>query len=372
MKGSKSLECYIEPITNCTFADAIEVFETELLKNAPVSNISWTAVLDATLLTAIQHYGNYFKWKSIAKHLQLGLTSKDCFLRWHSYLSKFHSIDHHSQFITNSSVVPLSTVLTLKQKLETYKSSRIQIFNSTGYRLIVPTELTAYLKKNTKLDERNYYNWWRAITVAYFIRPTADTLALIDRFSSLALRAKQGRCVATYVRHGDKHVEMKLVDFREYSAAAMALFNDKRVFPDQPLGSDRLFFVATEDVKVLDEAAAWGVRENITVVVSPLNRIVIQANQTGFYSSEIYLPENRKYEYFSYILHLSEILRCDAYVGTSFSNYNRVVDELRATIGKNANGFNIDLSNSSCPPPCIRTYATLNGPFVDVNQWWRS
>ena len=80
------------------------------------------------------------------------------------------------------------------------------------------------------------------------------------------------------------------------------------------------------------------------------------------------MPENRLYEYMSFLLHLSEILHCDAYVGTPLSNFNRVIDELRLTVGFNANGFNVDLHDRSCSPVCIRSYAAPNDPNASVDS----
>eukprot|EP01036_Dinobryon_divergens_P030804 gene30804-40103_t len=370
-KNSDSIECYIEPISNCTFNDVIELYESELFKHEselfkhlPISNISWTSNQDATLLKAVQVHGTVLNWENVSLYLPFGQTSKDCYLRWHNYIAKNNSISN--KLLTNSSVVPYGAILHLKHNLERFKSNYVQVSTSMPNRFIVPSKFAAFLEKNSNLDKRNYYNWWRAISIAYFFRPTEDILAMINRYSNPILRAKNGRCVSTYVRHGDKYLEMKLVDFEEYANATIDLFNDKRVFPEQPRGRERLLFLATEDVYVLDSAATWGEMNNVTVVFSKLNKEILQANQTSS------LQIKKEFEYFSFFLHLSEILRCDAYVGTSFSNYNRLIDELRATIGENAKGFNIDLSNTTCPRPCIRTYATPNGPYSYVRQWWRS
>eukprot|EP01035_Chromulina_nebulosa_P034314 gene34314-46029_t len=234
-KGSKTLECYIEPLSNCTFDDAIQVFETEIFKYSPISNISWTSYQDAKLLKAVKAYGTVLHWENISLDLQFGQTSKDCYLRWHKYLAKNNPIEN--KLLTNSSIVPHKTILALKHNLKIHKSEYLQIRSNWWNRLAVPSKFAAFLDKNSNLDKRNYYNWWRAISITYFFRPTADTLAMIDRLSNPILRAKHGRCVSTYVRHGDKHVEMKLLDFEEYANASLELYKDKRVFPEQPQGS---------------------------------------------------------------------------------------------------------------------------------------
>lgn len=73
------------------------------------------------------------------------------------------------------------------------------------------------------------------------------------------------------------------------------------------------------------------------------------------------LPANHEYEYFSYILHLSEILSCDAVICTIPSNFCRIIDELRTTVGGSANGFNADVSTETCQRvPCIRNFGLAN------------
>ena len=119
-----------------------------------------------------------------------------------------------------------------------------------------------------------------------------------------------------------------------------------------------------EDVAVLDEADEWAERENITVRYSSILRDIIKANQSNLVAVEALLPENRQYEYMSFLLHLSEILHCDAYIGTPLSNFNRVIDELRMTVGFNAHGFSVDLHDRSCSPVCIRNYAAPNDPYA--------
>jgi hypothetical protein len=50
------------------------------------------------------------------------------------------------------------------------------------------------------------------------------------------------------------------------------------------------------------------------------------------------------------ILTLDGHIRCSAFVCTHRSNYCRVIDELRATVGNKANRMYADWT---CEPPCI-------------------
>mmetsp|Transcript_15720 Transcript_15720/g.31748 ORF Transcript_15720/g.31748 Transcript_15720/m.31748 type:complete len:98 (+) Transcript_15720:1-294(+) len=88
------------------------------------------------------------------------------------------------------------------------------------------------------------------------------------------------------------------------------------------------------------------------------------------------MPSNRQMEYFSYLLHLQDLIRCRSFICTLASNYCRLVDELRATVGGKANAFYADLSLESCAaPPCIRPFsmAEYRGPIYDptFDNLWR-
>ena len=53
-------------------------------------------------------------------------------------------------------------------------------------------------------------------------------------------------------------------------------------------------------------------------------------------------------EYLSMILNLKLSLQCDGWVGTLRSNWCRVVDEMRSTVGGKAEGLYADLSRETC------------------------
>jgi len=100
------------------------------------------------------------------------------------------------------------------------------------------------------------------------------TLRLLERLRDPLLRESRGRCVAAYVRHGDKAVEMRLVPFAAYASAAKALFNDSDPGP-------RLLFLGTEDFRVVQEAASWGRREGVWVRPSNLSAAILADKLTS-------------------------------------------------------------------------------------------
>ena len=126
-------------------------------------------------------------------------------------------------------------------------------------------------------------------------------------------------------------------------------------------GAERRLYLSTDDPAVLGQARRWGRRHNVTVLVSSLaqpllsdKRAVVrqqQLEQEGRTAqgrgrgqsqqgrgrsqgqSQQSQGRTRQLEYLSYLLHLSQLVQCAGVLCTLPSNYCRLVDELRATVG---------------------------------------
>ena len=217
------------------------------------------------------------------------------------------------------------------------------------------------------------YMWWRAVSITYILRPNAATLALMDNFRDPVVKATEGRCISVYVRHGDKGSEMKLVPFTQYADAALRVFQNtsqalenigatelahRAAAPGSgTIARGKVMFIATEDPDVIQEAMTWGVANNIHVRFTALNMQILGDKKTAVNPGEIErnLPAHREYEYVSYLVHLAENVKCSVNICTIPSNYCRLIEELRGTVGGKANQLNIDVSSETCAsPPCFR------------------
>jgi hypothetical protein len=131
------------------------------------------------------------------------------------------------------------------------------------------------------------------------------------------------------------------------------------------------------------DAVNWGLLHNITVVYSRLSqKIVTQTHMETPFQMEMSitktkstLPKNREMEYFSYILHLFDEIQCVYNVCTQPSNFCRVIDSFRSTVGGKSNQYNVDISAETCPsPPCFRQFSlgNYNGSvFTPTGIIWR-
>jgi hypothetical protein len=209
-----------------------------------------------------------------------------------------------------------------------------------------------------------YRYWWRSLTAAYIMRPNTATTALImkhRRDPEMTFDQENEQCVSVYVRRGDKHLEMNIIqDETLFFKQAQEFSKDFKTPSGQPQ-SHPVMFIGSEDPSVMDSAIAWGKKNDWKVLYSNLfdrraistglnNEQQQAARQAGTFT-------HHEWEYFTMVLNIDAHIRCSAFVCTHRSNYCRIIDELRATVAHKANRKYADFSCGS-PPPCIDSPGT--------------
>lgn len=260
--GTKTLDCYFEKWTNC----------------------SWT---DVSLLSRYTVKVNLFK-----------LINKDDYDREHS-------------------IVPVDVI-------EKYADDRVLnldlYMNLKPFRKLIPKQFHNFLM-TIPMDRNDMYYWyevfyflafslflfallpiqhpfhclschtcalmachcrWRALSATYLARPNQLALQYIQQHGVKELDALGGECVSMYVRHGDKGSEMKLMPFEDYGRAAQDLWNRADLKKNK-----KFIFLGTETETVIDEAKAWGAANNWTILVNSLQQQIFQ-------TKEQQVLENRK------------------------------------------------------------------------------
>ena len=230
----------------------------------------------------------------------------------------------------------------------------------------IPTQFNHLLSCSPFIPSFQYY-WWRAITATYLLRPNNATIKQLEKLDVLKLGTNPNeRCISIYIRHGDKHIEMELVQFQKYIEIAMDMWKKKMV--QNTKGNEKLvIFLGTENPKVLEEADIWSKENKIPVKYTKLfDREKVSASLESASQKALRKVAKFKYndlEYLSILLNLQNSLKCDAWVCTLASNTCRIIDELRATIGGKANYHSADLSKETCgSPPC---YDGFNNTSLD-------
>jgi hypothetical protein len=82
------------------------------------------------------------------------------------------------------------------------------------------------LLRCSPIPQEFYHYWWRAVSLTYLLRPNEPTRRLINSVNLNTFHADDaGTCVAMFVRHGDKGIEMQLIDFPLYANATQYLWD---------------------------------------------------------------------------------------------------------------------------------------------------
>lgn len=231
-------------------------------------------------------------------------------------------------------------------------------------RKFVPDNFSAILRCAPIPVAKRHF-WWRAVAAAFLLRPNQYTLRTIEKYASPIIAQAQGQCVATYVRHGDKGFEMQLMPFERYAKVAEEVWRRPQKYFSQDNATNRksmprIFYVGSEDIQVFEDAKLWAIRaqrlaseqpgafgaHSITLVHHNLTQSVLfhrqpkQMHATGGRIHDL--------EYLSYLINVAEISRCEVLVCTYLSNFCRVLDELRATVGAKAHSYVADVNAEIC------------------------
>ena len=108
------------------------------------------------------------------------------------------------------------------------RTLRLTLTADLAVRDIIPNEFTKLLECSVFARDKLRY-WWRAAAVAFFLRPNAATAALISQHrtdASQRFDQEQELCISVYVRRGDKHKEMRIIeDETEFFEAARLIWD---------------------------------------------------------------------------------------------------------------------------------------------------
>lgn len=214
---------------------------------------------------------------------------------------------------------------------------------------------------NMSFDTVRY--WWRSQTSAYIMRPKKETMEQLRnmRLNKLEFPGTQTKALnlgwdcptgntqeckvlpmpfplprgsfSMHVRHGDKGIEMKLVDLPRYTKAAEDFI--KR----NPQSFSYTGFISTEDPDVLAEAkklsltkpppkdqeAEWSQPAKWTWYWSDIPRLNVSPEE----QLKTLGGGNRTAMTVGWMLQLVMALEADGWVGTRGSGWNRLIDQLR-------------------------------------------
>lgn len=416
-QNKKNSECYYQPWSKCTIEDAYKalakkVNRTEHL-DTPSLGMSWSNDEDQQLLALYLKYGKEGQWDKVAEGMQ-GRSEVECLQRWKRHVKNRYVMEEHERMMRsndplrheqmNKLQMNMRSVKDIPSKYGVLRFKRLfsdnlkktntldgsQIFDLSEHkddqvmilgidpmlieRNFVPAKFHQLLKCSP-VKKKYWRFWWRSIASAYFIRPNEVTLQAIAQYRDKMIHNSEGHCISSYIRHGDKSSEMKLVAFQRYQETAEYIWKQKYMFED--LGDvskqqdysaryEQIFYFGTETEQIAKQALQWSKSTTARIITTSLTDSVIQGRLKG---------QIHELEYLSYLVNLENILKCRISICTYLSNFCRVVDELRVTVGGKANRYLAEVNEEICPigAYCVKKNNLIEQDFkfneLDPRLW---
>ncbi len=308
-RTATNLECYYEPWSSCTIFDALGPNAISILRNAKnmeypmnhkqVRSFMWTGEI------------NQYRDPSALKN----------------FINKFEA----------NKVVLLKTMGRLKYGL-------------------VPNIFWPIIECSPMNQTFSYY-WWRAVSTSYIMRPNDASMQWMNNHALVDFNREVNNAIGIYVRRGDKEIEMRIAPLEEYINGVEYLW--KHDFMNgivEDTNGKRQIFLASEDSKVIDEMIKWQQKSPLynMAFTKVFDRHGLYAEKTANERRQFGRENHHPEEYLSMMLNVHYLLRSTAWICTMSSNFCRVIDELRATVGAKADHPYLDLSIETCDsPPCV-------------------
>jgi hypothetical protein len=173
------------------------------------------------------------------------------------------------------------------------------------------------------------------------VRPNGRTRAELAQRERDKLRGEPvvdgNGCASLYVRHGDKGNEAPVFEDAAYEEALSQLMS-----LDSRLAAHRRVFLSTEDpatVSYFANSTSHGWRTSWVDMPRKPNR----GKSNLAYMAERGYSE----EVLDGLLNLDLALRCDGFVASYYSNWARLIDELRSTVRCKADAAYVDVKYRS-------------------------
>jgi len=181
--------------------------------------------------------------------------------------------------------------------------------------------------------------WWRQQAACFMVRPNERTIGMMDHWAR-EIRSVDGYGIAPcgsasmHIRHGDKGREMELFSLDKY-LEKLDYLRQNNNFPITSLPLP--IFVSTEDDEVIRQMLTMNNTKNI-------NFFWLQEELHNGNMKELKLQGPNRI--LKDLTTLRMALTSFAFVGTLRSNWNRLIEELRSTVGQRARAPFYDLSSN--------------------------
>lgn len=171
------------------------------------------------------------------------------------------------------------------------------------------------------------YQWWRAQSVAYIVRPNARLLNELKnrRNFFFTMEPLERGTISVHIPYSHHLKDERTASNEVYLQSAESLVSR------HPNDLQRRIFLTTEDpdaIRFFSKLTNWTVTwTNVTRI--PTNENITDPNAAlNNFASRFGWDE----EFINSLLNLDMAMECDGFVGQLSSNWNRLIDELRSTV----------------------------------------
>jgi hypothetical protein len=339
--GKQNLECYYEPWSSCTIYDALGPNALQLLNSF---------IPDSPYATKPP--------PEIHEINSMGGDELDKLVNDPTALKKF------------------------QESIASYKVVFIRSMGWFGHQML-PAKFVSLLHCSP-MKPSFYYYWWRTISITYTMRINHAVYQWIRNHTIPSLESSVIPYTSMYIRRGDKGTEMKLVPESLFLSTLETIYSQGFINSSSSISSSteananatsatkRVVFLASEDSKVLHTIDDWihdhpayelhytNIFDRSGMYAELDNRQRQQHDGWVPHKKGPIIPPNHPgdhhpEEYLSMLLNLHYLIKAEVYICTLASNFCRIVDELRATIGGHADKLFVDLSKETCHQvPCYQ------------------
>lgn len=208
-------------------------------------------------------------------------------------------------------------------------------------------------------DNASVLYFWQAIASSFFVRPNSKVLSMMHSYRVKKNIDNHTKCISMYIRRGDKHIEMDIPPVESFFSTALVMTRNDMILPIKGHGV-KTIVIGSEDPSVLEAGMRWGKMTGWNIIFTDVfDRREVAAYLNYTQQQELHVHGGLKHhplEYYSMILNMDLLLRCNAFICTVKSNYCRLLDELRSTVANKAHMHWAEVGKDSClssSPPCF-------------------
>ncbi len=184
------------------------------------------------------------------------------------------------------------------------------------------------LLKNSVLTDNEKWAYWRIQGATFITRLNERTVNWIREYEKESCKdCKNEYDISLYIRHGDKGKEMKLIDADVYKEAI-------KIITSLGMKKNYTIYVNADD------------QESVNIINSFFYDIT-SLNNTRNNSGMIFLRNQIHISLVSFT-DLHNQIRADHCIGTIGSNWNRLIYELKSTVGMKSDGYILEVGHQPC------------------------